>query len=254
MREHDEQDGHKAKAIEPGKAAHFSWIEERARKQQEKRSFCAAQWICNLGRVAETAHLFRLNAAESPWGDYGRILVHGMSMHLRREHGLIQLERTGPSIAPITFPGAGDIVVTEALRVALEQSGLTGFSFQPVIKRHIVNLDWEKWDVTAPEPEEHPEGGESESYILNRRHAPRTSDALGVLSELCVAEGIDVVREKNDLRILPETWNGSDFFVARTTRIKCVSLKARRWLEQHVGKFVAFSELNPRPVSRLRRW
>jgi hypothetical protein len=194
--------------------------------------------------MSASAQLFRLTAVESPWGDYGRVLAHGLSMRLDRHQGLIQLERTGPSIAPITFPGAGDIVVTQAFQAALEHSGLTGFSFQPVIKRRIVEIDWEEWDIAAAEPEEFPEGGEPENYILRRPHETRASDELGILSELCVADGMDVARNGTRVRLLSETWNGADFFQARTTRITCVDRKARRWLEQHVGDYVEFHELN----------
>jgi hypothetical protein len=187
--------------------------------------------------------LFRLRPVESPWGDYGYVLAHGLSAHLDRQKGLIQLERTGPTIAPITFPGAGDIVVTQEFQIALERSGLTGFSFQPVIKRRIVDLDWEEWDVAAPEPEEYPVDDEPSNYILRRPHETRAADELGILSELRVNDGIDVAREGRGVRLLPETWNGADFFQARTTRLVGVSAKARRWLEQHVGDYVEFGEL-----------
>jgi hypothetical protein len=48
----------------------------------------------------------------TPWGDYGNILQHGMTAHLGRVGGLLSLERTGPYMPPITFPGAGDVVLT----------------------------------------------------------------------------------------------------------------------------------------------
>src|ERR1700722_270859 len=108
--------------------------------------------------MPEPTSLYHLTPVETPWGDYGHILMHGMTPGDRHQ-GLIQLERTGPSIAPITFPGDG-IVVTQAFQLALEQSGLTGFTFQPVIKRHIVDLDWEEGDITMDGPEEAPGKGE----------------------------------------------------------------------------------------------
>ena len=70
-----------------------------------------------------------------PWGDYGNILLTGMTSHLDREDGRLQLERTGPFVPPIALSGIADIVVTDAFRSALEASGLTGLRFQPVIKR-----------------------------------------------------------------------------------------------------------------------
>ena len=57
---------------------------------------------------------FLFNPIEAPWGDYGRILYHGMSMHEPRLGGKIRLERTGPEIFPITFPI--DIIVTADFR------------------------------------------------------------------------------------------------------------------------------------------
>ena len=65
-------------------------------------------------------------SSRSLWGDYGNILISGMSRHLPRKDNLIQLERTGPFIPPITLPGIGDIVVTSDLKNELE-----GFQFHP---------------------------------------------------------------------------------------------------------------------------
>ena len=46
-----------------------------------------------------------LRGSEPPWGDYGDVLVNGMSSGGRDDDGFIKLERTGPFIPPITFPG-----------------------------------------------------------------------------------------------------------------------------------------------------
>jgi len=154
------------------------------------------------------------------------------------------LERTGPSISPITFPGAGDLVVTEGFRTALEKSGLTGFTFLPVIKHHIVDLNWEDWDISSREPAHYPESGEPENYILTEEHSQKAADALGSLSELVLHDGLNVERDDIDVRLLVETWDGTDFFRAQTTRINCVSAKARYWLEQHFADYVAFQPLN----------
>jgi hypothetical protein len=185
-----------------------------------------------------------LKEVESPWGDFGHILAQGMSCHLDRQQGLIQLERTGPTIFPITFPGVGDIVVTDPFKCELEKSGLTGFTLLPVIKRRIVELDWETWDSTADEPEHYPKSGEPEHYILGQPHETRAADALGILWEVCLEEGVDADRSGTKItRVRTETWNGADFFRVRTTRWNCVSAKARHWLEQRVGDYVEFREV-----------
>jgi hypothetical protein len=96
-------------------------------------------------------NLYRLAARRMHWGDYGAILASGMSAHLGRKNGLIQLEGTGPFVPPISLPGIGDIVVTDTFRRELESSGLTGFTFAPLIKARVVELRWEMWDRTARE-------------------------------------------------------------------------------------------------------
>jgi len=62
---------------------------------------------------------FILDNAEVPWGDYGSILLTGMTRHLSRKNGLLQLERTAPFVPPIVNSGAGNIVVTNTFKVEL---------------------------------------------------------------------------------------------------------------------------------------
>jgi hypothetical protein len=196
--------------------------------------------------MPQPSDLFRLLPVEAPWGDYGSILMHGLSTRLDRLRGLIQLERTGPTIAPITIPNDNDLIVTQGFQLALQQSGLTGLAFQPVIKRHIVDLDWEEWDITSGEPEELPDDGIAANYILRRPHETRAADELGILHELVLSTGIAAWIDDNDvLHVKPETWNGTDFFHATEFRIPCVSAKARAWLEHHAGDYVEFRALRP---------
>jgi hypothetical protein len=125
-----------------------------------------------------------------PWGDDGDMLLSGMTAHLDREDGLLQLERTGPLVPPIAITGIdatgySQIVVTEEFKSLLETTDLCGARFLPVIKRHIVRLDWQLWDQTADEPAEYPDSGEPEDYILARPHDQAVADQMGALWELC---------------------------------------------------------------------
>ncbi len=72
---------------------------------------------------------------EAPWGDYGHILVHGMTAHLPRAGDKLQLERAAPFLPPITFPGIGDILVTDHVRKALAAAEFVGIGFRPVASR-----------------------------------------------------------------------------------------------------------------------
>src|SRR5438105_2367736 len=67
-----------------------------------------------------------IEGGEVPWGDYGSILTHGMTAHLERRGSQLQLERTGPFIPPISFPGINDIVVTTEMRDAMQRAGFRG--------------------------------------------------------------------------------------------------------------------------------
>lgn len=163
---------------------------------------------------------FLLNPIEAPWGDYGHILYHGMSMHASRSGGKIRLERTGPEIFPITFPI--DVIVTDEFRRAFEKSGLRGVQFRPVIKHHIVELDWSAWDTAEDEAPEMPGSGEPEDYILGRPHSPSAAAAMPELWELSTSE-----ESSADVRYLP------------TTHVIALSAKAKDWFESQYGDYVS---------------
>lgn len=127
---------------------------------------------------------YKINKKESPWGDYGDILIHGMACHLEREDDIIQLERTGPFVPSITFPGIFEIVVNCEFKNKLLQENFTGLSFKPVKKAKIVELHWENWDRNKDEPQYYPDSGEPEDYILQKSHSKEISDRIGDLWEL----------------------------------------------------------------------
>ena len=191
------------------------------------------------------ARFYTLDCPHSSWGDYSHILINGMSHHLGRNDGLIQLERTGPYVPPISFPGIGDIVVTDAFRKELEASGVSGFQFQPVIKKHIVHLDWHLWDRSTDDPPEFPEDGEPESYILERPHSPEISERIGNLWEVCPAETARVQREREPNRILlvVSSLPGDDLFRAEGVGYNYASERAKAWFERHAAEHVSFQEV-----------
>lgn len=127
--------------------------------------------------------MYVLDHIEAPWGDYGSILVHGMSLHLDRIEGRIQLERAGPFIPPVTLPGVGDVIVTDEARRGLE-GAVPGLVFRVVEKARIVRIDWHTWSREAAEPPEYPSSGEPEDYLLERSHDPLLAEQLGALWEL----------------------------------------------------------------------
>jgi hypothetical protein len=175
---------------------------------------------------------------------------------LPRKDGLFQLERTGPFVPPISMPFEA-IVVTEEFRNRIEESALTGIAFQPVIKTRIVNLEWQKWDRAAEEPEEYPSTGEPEDYILERSHSPELAEKIGNLWEVCLEEHAEAIRvprdpskwglkkwafydAQGDIFIVLSSWDGFDFFKAKAVGYTYVSERAKNWLEHTVSEWVGF--------------
>jgi hypothetical protein len=194
--------------------------------------------------------IFVLHNRSMPWGDFGDILLSGMTGRLPRRRGLLQLERTGPFVPPIAITGfdvdgSSHLVVTDHFKTALARSGLSGFRFQPVLKRRIVRLSWEAWDRTASEPRAYPESGEPEDYILARPHDRSLAHQLGTFWEVCLGEHARSDRELTGLRpwdvrtwLVRETWDGVDWFRATGVGYVYVSDAAKRWLEEWASEHV----------------
>jgi len=181
------------------------------------------------------------------WGDYFSILMHGMSHHLGRADGLIQLERTGPFVPPISFPGISDVVVTHEFREKLEASDLLGLRFQPVIKKWISESAWHTWDKNAECPLEYPETGEPEDYILQKPHSEKISNQIGNLWELLLNPSARVSRPKivkssEEIVLLTSSWQGEDLFLASGVGYIYASENAKSWLEKNAGGYIEFTE------------
>lgn len=182
-----------------------------------------------------------------PWGDYGHILHHGMSNHLRRDREqCIQLERTGPYVPPIAFPGyERNIIITDSFRALLERGPFDGLVFRQVRKACIVHLEWERWDRSAPRPAVYPRGGAPECYILGQRHDPGLAAAIGDLWELLLptggeSESVETEDPLRPVRLLnPSTWTGVHLFKTRPTVYYC-SHAGKAWLEKYASGLMGF--------------
>jgi hypothetical protein len=192
--------------------------------------------------VAESQQAMSVYVLRGPkvpdWGDYSKVLVSGMTARLDRQDGMLQLERTGPFVPPISLPGLGDVVVTNGLKQRLERSGLSGLGLLPVIKKRIVLLEWEKWDQMAAEPQEYPESGEPEDYILERLHSDEVAQQLGEMWEIKLEEHAQFMPGQG-----LADWDGTDWFRAAGQLTVYVSEEARKWLEKEVPRWVDFKEV-----------
>ena len=112
---------------------------------------------------------------------------------------------------------------------------MAGLGFRPVHKTRIVCLEWEHWDQAADHPQEYPDGGEPEDYILSRPHDPELAAQIGPLWEL-VLPGIRERAEADLVRDLPETLH------------IYASHRAKDWLEEHAGDWLSFADPPDQPA------
>ncbi|MEX0726478.1 MAG: hypothetical protein WD065_09440 [Planctomycetaceae bacterium] len=187
------------------------------------------------------------------WGDYGAVLIHGMTSGSMENDGPLELERAGPFMPPVTFPALCDPIVTDEFRKALETSGLAEFGFRPVIKAKIVDLPWEHWNLNAEDAPFYPPTGEPSDYFIELPHSDAASEAMGDVWQLKLPIGavvdIDIKRAPwdYDVRVHVETWNGAHVFYGdkyngwQGTWV-IVSEVGKKWLEEHCGEWVRFLE------------
>lgn len=200
-----------------------------------------------------TDRIYQLTKGEPPWGDYGRILYHGMSQsNLRnRRNGIpLRLERTGPFVPPITFPGIGNIVVTSEMKAAMEQAGFQGVAFDKVHKQLIVELNWHKWDLKAENPAIRPPEGEPEAYLDEDKHSPELAKAMGDLWAVLLKEGANTERIKTgpgildiEDRYVAGSWKGLDLFYVPANAKFYVSSRAAVWFRDFFAEWSGIMEV-----------
>lgn len=168
------------------------------------------------------------------WGDYSDILLGGIAV---RQAGLLILERTGPFIPPISFPEIDTALITDNLKLSLELSDLTGLSFRPVVKKRIVDLEWETWDFAANEPQYYPTTGEPEDYILQLPHSARIADQIGDIWEIGLEEHAIFVPYQGLSNL-----DGTDWFRVAGQAAIYISDKAKLFLERVAPEWVSLTQ------------
>jgi hypothetical protein len=183
--------------------------------------------------------IYKLQNKEAPWGDYGHILLAGIASHRSRQDGLLQLERTAPYIPPLIISGIGNVIITDATKEKLNTSGLSGFNFRQVIKKHIVQLNWTAWDLTAEKPFSYPDSGEPEDYILAEKHSESEAQQLGPLWELFLRDSGTFDTNENYLQDNKDF----DIFKANNKGYILVTEKAKEWIEKNAGDWIVFDKI-----------
>jgi hypothetical protein len=183
---------------------------------------------------------YRLKNRELNWGDYGDILLTGMTTHLDRQDGLLQLERTGPFQPNIVISGICDLIVTDSFKNKLQNSSFNNLGFKQVIKRHISLVDWTNWNLQANDPQFYPTSGEPEGYILETPHSSDLAEKMeNVWEVLLIRNG--KFQDDSSFVIGDKT---ADIMSAENRGWIIVTEIAKNWLEQNEATWLAFEELN----------
>jgi hypothetical protein len=189
--------------------------------------------------------IFKIENAKTSWGDYGDILMSGMT---DEKNGLIYIERTGPFVPSIIISSISDIIVTSKFKSLIENQNFIGISFRKVIKKKIVELNWDKWDKTFDEPQGYPETGEPEDYIELRSHSDEISNQIGYLWKMDLIKNGITYRDPSipfpnyDIWLVRNSLSNYDFFAPDGVLWNCVTEKAKEWLETNCENFLRFEE------------
>lgn len=188
-----------------------------------------------------------------PWGSYGEMLWQGIYSY-DKDTNSHMVFRTGafcPSIYRSQYNRESPVLIVkeDVLRYVTE-ANLTGFILQPVSKEKIVKLDWEDWDLKAPEPLVYPSGSmDAEEYITRRKHNEAAAEQIGNLFALIPQKDglLYCEQERCSGKIVEQSLSGLDIFIDRIFCDFCseiyVSEKAKDVLSEHYSDLLTFQEV-----------
>lgn len=178
--------------------------------------------------------VFKICGRTAPWGDYGDMLLNGMmSGETFRGDKILEVERVGPFVPPISFP-FGEMLVTGSLKSEIE-SACPDIAFRSTTYGRVTKLDWRSWDMTAEEPERYPAGGEPANYVEGRKHDPDVAAEMPALWAVDVHPRPGVQREGTPA-LLRNRIPDSDLF--RTYYLLFASERLAELLHERVGEWV----------------
>jgi hypothetical protein len=184
-------------------------------------------------------------AASGRWKGYANTVIQGMSLR-RSDVGVFRLARTGPFVPPITFPGPGDVILTEAIRRQVDEQGWHGLAFEPVELARVVELAWHLWDPSE-DPPENIRCEPNQLLLEGRPHAPELVQEIGRLWRLNPTFwGTSVAKEVARRPVRYETFLIADaglkmpdvFQTQEKTAHIFVSERVAEWCNKHLGEWV----------------
>ncbi|NIE75308.1 hypothetical protein F3J45_12750 [Pantoea sp. Ap-967] len=162
------------------------------------------------------------------------------------------IERTGP-YTPLAYIRSGVLVLTQAIKDALERSDLKGINrFEHLEKTHIVELQWQDWDTNKAITEHLDLEGEPESIIDSRPHDPELAKRMPEYWQAFVVGKLSLRKDpkqpENDLGKYLQVLKAddkADFFKADVYGGYFLNERAKQWLEQHCPGCFDFTLIAP---------
>lgn len=190
---------------------------------------------------------------EMPWGDYGNMLFSGLLNVMDEDYNDLdvpELERTGPYIPDIYIANRHNIVVVEFVRNLIEKSEISGIKgFRYVLKKKIVNINWQTWDKNKKDPFFYPKSKEPEDYILKGKNDNQLANLMPKVWELDIIQKYELEKIKDEpdniaysdlaLKDTPEL----DIFYPKNMLFVVVSEKFKSLLISNEIKSLNFIEL-----------
>lgn len=177
-----------------------------------------------------------------PWGSYGEMLWQGIYCY-DKDTDSHMVFRTG-AFCPSIYRSQYDrdypvLVVKEEVLQHIVGLNLTGFVFKPISKEKIVKLDWENWDLQAPEPLVYPSGGmDAEEYITRRKHNENVAEQIGNLYALIPQKDglLCSEQERRDGLLIEQSLSGLDVFIDRLHCYFCSEIYISERLKDILSK------------------
>jgi len=201
--------------------------------------------------VEADMNIYHFNNVTRPWGDWGTVLAYGM-IGWDEDTDIDSIERSGP-YTPLAYIRSGVLVLTQAIKDALESSDLKGISrFEHLEKTHVVELEWQHWDTRQAITEHLDLDGEPESIIHSRPHDPELARRMPEYWQAFVVGKLSLRKDHEKqqselsqyLQVL-KVDDKADFFKADTYGGYFLNERAKHWLETNCPDCFDFTLIPP---------
>ena len=119
-------------------------------------------------------------------------VVHGITTHLSRVSGRLQLERAGPAIPEFSCPVRSSLLVTAEGRAAMQAGPFKDILFRKVDYANVVDIDWDTWETGEDIPDEFMNIYLPEFIMNGGNHCPELAEIMPKVWEVYTEKTLSV--------------------------------------------------------------